>query len=133
MRYASLFNFACAISYGPHNAVIFLYCFSLNMFEGRHRPHHFWPKTNERPLFKLYFTKTIHISVLPFSFQSKTTLKCGRKKKVVHRLQPNATLLFLPHVCVFLNFVSLFMVSISRLGPMIELGTIHIKTFEIFA
>lgn len=81
MRYASLFNLACAISYGPHNTVIFLYCFSLKMFEGRHRPHHFWPNTNERPLFKLYFTKTIHISVLPFGFQSKTTSKCGRKKK----------------------------------------------------
>ena len=89
----------------------------------------FWPYTNERPLFKLYFTNTIHISVRLFGFESKMTSKCGRKKKVVHGLQPSATLLFLLHVCVSLNFVSLFMVSISRLGPMIELGTIHIKTF----
>lgn len=31
------------------------------------------------------------------------------------------------HVCFSLNFVSLFMVSISRHGPMIELGTTQIK------
>ena len=133
MRYASLFNLACAISYGPHT-VIFLYCFSLKIFEGRHRPHHFWPNTNERPLFKLYFTKTIHISVLLFGFQSKMTSKCGRKKNVGYTgCSRMRHCILATCLCLLVNFVSLFMVSISRLGPMIELGTIHIKTFEIFA
>ena len=57
-------------------------------------------------IFLLYKTNRFHVAVRLFSNRSQMTSKCGKNKKVAHKVQPSVSLMFSPHfdvLCDLLN------------------------------
>ena len=53
----------------------------------------------------IYLTNRFQVAVRLFSNRSQMTSKCGKNKKVAHEMQPNVSLMFLPHFDVIYTSV----------------------------
>ena len=49
----------------------------------------------------LYLTNRFHFPVCLFIYRSQMMSKCGKNKKVAHKLQVSVSLMFLPHFDVY--------------------------------
>ena len=53
----------------------------------------------------IYLTNRFQVAVRLFSNRSQMTSKCGKNKKVAHKAQPSASLMFLPHFDVLCDLL----------------------------
>ena len=56
----------------------------------------------------LHLTNRFCVLMCVFSHRSKTTFKCGKNKKVVHRVMLSVLLMYSMDRCTILNGLSLF-------------------------
>ena len=53
----------------------------------------------------IYLTNRFQVAVHLFSNRSQMTSKCGKNKKVAHKVQPSVSLMFLPHFDVLCDLL----------------------------